>query len=136
MGVAVELSADDRAGKAEPEIANEPEAPAFLGNHQPGEAAAYDDSVTFVGQLWRPDWKNRVLYLPPRGDLSQWLTTLNDEKVRWLAVGRGAHDQRLAQSGWRPLYPCPDEGCVVWLSPQSALMEKLKQGPGSPPPAR
>jgi hypothetical protein len=84
---------------------------------QPGEASAYDDSVSFIGQLWRSDWQNRVLYLPLKGDPAAWLARLDQEQVRWAAVGRGAPERALQAAGWVRLYPCVSEGCMVWVRP-------------------
>jgi hypothetical protein len=85
---------------------------------QPGEASAYDDSVSFVYQLWRPDWQNRVLYLPLQGDPQAWLRRLDEEQVRWAAMRRGSLAERvLSAAHWQPLYPCGSEDCDIWARP-------------------
>ena len=91
---------------------------------EPGEASAYDGSTSFVYQLWRSDWKNRVLYLPLEndGDPQAWLAKLDAEKVRWASFGRGSLAERtLRAAGWRFLWPCGAEGCDVWARPGTAI---------------
>lgn len=83
---------------------------------QPGEAALYDDSVSFIYLLWRPDWKNRVLYLPLTGAPDAWLARVNEEGVRWAQVRRRSLAERvLAAHGWRFAWPCPIDACAVWV---------------------
>ena len=97
---------------------------------QPGEASAYDISTSFVYQLWRSDWQNRVLYLPLDDgmDAQAWLQKLDEEKVRWASFARGSRAERtLRDAGWRPLWPCGSEGCGVWVRPGT---------PVTPAPAR
>jgi hypothetical protein len=85
---------------------------------QPGESSIYDDSVSFIYQLWRYDWRNRVLYLPLKGDPNEWLSRLDQEHVRWAAIKRSSLAERtLSGAGWHFLYPCIDEDCHVWARP-------------------
>ena len=91
---------------------------------QPGEASAYDSSTSFVYQLWRRDWQNRVLYLPLEDgmDPQAWLRTLDAERVRWASFARGSRAERtLRDAGWRPLWACGSEGCGVWLRPGTEI---------------
>jgi hypothetical protein len=91
---------------------------------QPGEASAYDVSTSFVYQLWRSDWKNRVLYLPLEDgmDPAAWLALLDREKVRWASFGRNSRAaQALQHAGWTPLWACGAEGCGVWLRPGTVV---------------
>lgn len=90
---------------------------------QPGEACAYDVSTSFEYQLWRPDWQNRVLYLPleDRADPRAWLQRLDAEKVRWASFARGSRAERILRAaGWTPLWPCVAEGCSVYARPGTA----------------
>lgn len=85
---------------------------------QPGEAAIYDDSASFLYQLWRSDWRSRVLYLPLKGDPRAWLQKLDEEKVRWAQVGRGSMAERvLAAQHWKMLWQCGSESADVWVRP-------------------
>jgi hypothetical protein len=84
---------------------------------QPGEAAVYDKSTSFVYQLWRKDWKNRVLYKPFQPPAEDWLADLDREKARWASIERNGPAARAlrGRTGWRFLWPCEAESCEVWV---------------------
>jgi hypothetical protein len=85
----------------------------------PGDAAVYDDSVTFIYDLWRLDLKNRVLYRPMRGSPDHWLAGIEGEGARWAAVAaRGTAARTLQRAGWVSAGSCPSDGCEVWMRPR------------------
>lgn len=85
---------------------------------KPGDAAIYDDSVAFVFQLWRHDWKNRVLYRPMKGSPQQWLAEIDAERARWAVVTRGGSAEgALKGAGWVSMGNCSAEPAGVWMRP-------------------
>jgi hypothetical protein len=85
----------------------------------PGDAAIYDDSVTFIYDLWRYDLKNRALYRPLRGNPDRWREGIEGEGARWAAVAQhGLASRTLQRAGWISVGTCPSDGCEVWMHPR------------------
>ena len=93
-----------------------------------GEAIAYDDSVSFSGELWTRDLRNRAVYLAHAQDQAgrdprpidpsldaDYLRRLRAANAVWAAVrSGGAAARALLASGATPLFACPVSDAVVY----------------------
>lgn len=71
---------------------------------QPGDVVAYDSSPYFIYPLWRPDFKDRVIYIPAKSSAS-WYQQLARDHVRYVFTTINSKENRWAhQHGTHSIY--------------------------------
>lgn len=71
---------------------------------QPGEVVAYDSRPYYIYPLWRPDFANKVVYIPAN-DKNQWLKGIAKEKVRYILTNVKSKEHGWAeQSNLKSIY--------------------------------
>ena len=64
---------------------------------KPGDVIAYDYGTSFLGELWTPDVRNRVVYVAHQGDDQAYLESLRAVRPVWVAAAAGSPAERLIQ---------------------------------------
>lgn len=74
---------------------------------QAGDVITYDESVNFLGDLFSPDYRTRVEYVPS-ANVEQFLARIDQLKPRWVGVQRGTRaEAALRQRGAEFLFVAP-----------------------------
>jgi hypothetical protein len=81
----------------------------------PGDWAAFDQDVAFVGALWNFEFSNRVK-LVKYESTSQFALALEQPPVKWVAVGKSSDSRKALErsSGWELVGEINSDGDVVF----------------------
>jgi hypothetical protein len=98
-----------------------------------GDVVAFDDRISFLGNLWNEEMSNWVVYVPCRDGLS-WAERVEELGAAWAVAGRGgACEQVLRSRGgrWREIARGRRDE-VIW----ERVEETTPRDGGPAPPAR
>lgn len=75
-----------------------------------GDVVTYDGSISFLGEYWTPDLRNRVEFLEHSGDDAKWWSELRALHPKWVSVRGGSRAEQLLRSkphAFQPLFRVP-----------------------------
>jgi len=80
--------------------------PAFVfieNKERPGDTTAYDSSPYFIYPLWKPDFSNKVVYIPASNE-AIWYKKLASQHVRYVFTTIGSKENRWSKDHLKSIY--------------------------------
>lgn len=84
---------------------------------RPGDVVAYDQSMSFLTNLWTEDLRNRVAFVEYLGDDAAWAATLEATGAKWVSVQAYSPQERFLlgrRDRYQYLFPLPQVGARMY----------------------